>query len=357
MTAPSLASGPAQVPSSRDSQQPVTTSGRIALANLDVQIGTLESVGPSAHTLMLPRLAALVDLLLLRGHVRGRVVDYKHAIELADRLVLAAPSDANALMARARARAALHLFSDAIADLQAAARRGAARQDVDAEQATILQALGCHDQSQILLRRSVLTRRSFTGFGALAVLAAERGDLVEADDLFEEARAEYHGVSPFPLAQMDFQRGVMWMRAGHDDRARRWLGAAHERLPGYVAAAGHLAEVELRNGEARSAVARLRPLTRTSDDPEYSATLAHALAVLGHSAESRAGVAAAATRYDELVDVHPEAYADHAIVFWLGVGNDAGKAFELAVRLLAMRQTPRSRELADRAALAVAGQG
>jgi hypothetical protein len=357
VTAPPIASDPARETSSRDAQQPVTTDGRIALANLEAQIGMVESAGPRAPALGLSRLAVLVDLLLLRGHVRGRIVDYERAIELADRMVLAASSDPAVFMARARARATLHLFSDAIADLQEAGRRGAAQQDVDVEQAAILQALGCLDQARILLGRSVLTRRGFTGSGASATLAAERGDLAEADDLFAEARAQYRGVSPFPLAQMDFQRGVMWMRAGRDDHARRWLSAAHERLPGYVAAAGHLAEVELRNGEAHSAAARLRPLTGVSDDPEYGATLAQALAVLGRSAESEAEVAAAAVRYDELVEAHPAAYADHAVVFWLGVGNDPGKAFEIAIRLLAMRQTARSRDLADRAALAVAGLG
>ena len=88
-------------------------------------------------------------------------------------------------------------------------------------------------------------------------------------------------VSPFPLAQLDFRRALMWLAEGDLARARNWLVAAHRRLPEYAPAQGHLAEVEAALGETDSAIARLRPLTLTSDDPDYAAQLARILGEVG----------------------------------------------------------------------------
>ena len=47
--------------------------------------------------------ALLVDLLLLRGRMLGRIADYERAAELAERLVRDASDDGTAWLARARA--------------------------------------------------------------------------------------------------------------------------------------------------------------------------------------------------------------------------------------------------------------
>ena len=71
-----------------------------------------------------------------------------------------------------------------------------------------------------------------------------------------------------------------------------------------------------------AAVARLRPLTITSDDPDYAAQLARILSEVGRVAEAREWRARAAARYDELLARHPDAFADHAAEFWLEAGAD-----------------------------------
>ncbi|MBW8795417.1 MAG: tetratricopeptide repeat protein [Streptomyces sp.] len=338
---------------------PVTTSGTIAVMNLDAQIdglavrlsrtGTAETRGAP---LVVAQGAALIDLLNLRGHVLGRVADYERATELADSLVRAAPEDGTALLARARTRAALHRFAEAVTDLGAAARSGADAPAVDAERAVVLQALGCHSDAVALIRAAGERQSEFTTLGALAVLQAERGEVTEAERLFDEARRHYQGTSPFPLAQLDFRRGVMWHREGDVDAARSWYQAARRRVPGYAPAAGHLAETELLRGETHDAVALLRPLTRTSDDPEYAAHLAAALYRSGRVHEAKQWRERAAARYDELVRRHPEAYADHAADFWLTVGGDADRGLEMALQNLAFRQTARAQALFQRAVLA-----
>ncbi|RPE37583.1 tetratricopeptide repeat protein [Streptomyces sp. Ag109_O5-1] len=345
--------------------EPVTTSGTIAVTNLHGQIDGLAvrlgrtgaegargaRAAVAAH-LAVAQGAALIDLLNLRGHVLGRVADYEQAAHLADQLVQHAPEDAMALLARARSRATLHHFAEAAADLAAADRGGADQATLDAERAVILQALGCHTDAMALIHRAEAGRSRFTTAGALAVLHAECGQTSEAERLFDQARHHYRGTSPFPLAQLDFRRGAMWHREGDLDAARSCYEAALRRVPGYAPAVGHLAEIELSRGAFHAAVTLLRPLTGTSDDPEYAAHLATALHAVGRADKAEQWRERAAARYDELVLRHPEAYADHAADFWLTVGADADRGLELALQNLAFRQTARAHALFQRAVLA-----
>jgi tetratricopeptide (TPR) repeat protein len=339
--------------------EPVTTSGTIAVTNLDAQIDGLavrlsraDAGAAQGAPPVVTQGAALVDLLNLRGHLLGRVADYERAAELAERLVHAAPEDGLALLARARTRATLHRFAEAVADLGAAGRSGADEATLDAERAVVLQALGCYADAMALIHKAAERQSDFTTLGALAVLQAERGEVTEADRLFDEARRHYQGVSPFPLAQLDFRRGVMWHREGDLDAARSCYDAARRRVPRYAPALGHLAETELLRGDAKAAIDLLRPLARTSDDPEYAAHLAAALHRSGSVSEANQWRKRAAARYDELVRCHPEAYADHAADFWLTVGADAFRGLELALQNLAFRQTDRAHALFQRAVLA-----
>ena len=220
---------------------------------------------------------------------------------------------------------------------------------MDAERAAIFQAVGRYDEALTFFREAVERRADFASLAALASLYADRGDVATAERFFDESRDHYRGVSPFPLAQLDFRRALMWLAQGDLHRARTWLGAAHRRLPAYAPAQGHLAEVEAALGETDSAIARLRPLTITSDDPDYAAQLARILSEVGRVEEAREWRARAAARYDELLARHPEAFADHAAEFWLEAGADPHRALWLARRNLEVRQTPRAHELFTRA--------
>ena len=91
-----------------------------------------------------------------------------------------------------------------------------------------------------------------------------------------------------------------------------------------------------------------RRLLETSDDPEYRAIYAEILAARGDGkAASEAERAAAA--YELLLARRPEAYADHAAAFFMGVGNRPQRALELASANWKLRDTPRSRRLLAKA--------
>ena len=298
------------------------------MANLQAQIDGLAAQLAGARSSRAPakaERARLVDLLILRGEVLGRIADYERAVELALVLVRDAPDDGAAWLARARTRATFHRFAEALADLDAAGRRGAGQAALDTERAAILQAVGCYAEARVLRRTAAERRPDFTTLGALAVLEAERGKVAHAEHLFTEARRRYRGVSPFPVASLDFRRGLMWLGQGDLPTARAWFDVAVQRVPAYAAALGHLAEVDAALGARDAAIDRLRPLAASSDDPEYAASLASVLSDAGQPVEAEQWRMSAAARYDELVVRHPEAFVNHAAEFWLTVGGDSAK--------------------------------
>lgn len=323
------------------------TDGALAMINLQAQIDGRERLVTIEPGAVRDRIE-LIELIALRGQIRSSIGDYERAELMAERLTLAAPYDGAALIARARAHGRFHRFRHALADLDAAQQSGADRALVDAERANVFQAVGRYDEAITIYDDLAKRRTDFESLGTMATLTAECGEITAAEALFEESRARYRGVSPIPLALLDFRRGHMWLSQGELCRARSWFESAVHGLPDYSAAQGHLAETEAAIGETADAVARLRRLATSSDDPEYAASLARILAEVGQVPEADKWRSVAAARYDELMTRHPEAFADHAAEFWLEAG-DADRAAQLANINLEVRNTPRARELFVRA--------
>jgi tetratricopeptide (TPR) repeat protein len=326
---------------------PVTTAGVIAVGNLEARIDGQVSRA-MAGRLTVGERAELVDLIALRGHVLGCIADSERSAALADELASQAPSDARSFLARARMSGVFHRFASALADLDTAADLGGDRLELDAERAAIYQALGRYDEALAIRRLAVDSHADFSALAALVGVYGERGEMDEAERLFRAATRCYRSTSPFPLATMEFQLGQSWME--HDDlrRARAWCDAAVRRLPAYVPAQGHLAEIDAALGETAAAIARLRPLARASDDPDYATQLARVLGDAGQTEEAQTWRGKAEARYAELLARHHDAFADHAAEFWLTIGGDLERALRLARQNLALRHTPRARALVRR---------
>jgi len=315
------------------------TDGSIALLNLRAQIDGLEGHDTFAEA------ATLIDLLILRGQILGRISDYERAAQVANRQVGAATTDAAAYIARARTRATFHRFAEALDDLDVADRMSPHDTAAKRERAAILQAQGRFDEAVSTYSAVIDGVGKFERAAALTGLWAERGEADTAQRFYLDSLLSYRGISPFPVALLDFQLGVMWMRHARLEEARACFEAAIARVPAYVAAQGHLAEVESDLGDPEGALARLYPLAVSSDDPDYAAQLARILGEMGRNAESSVWRYRAADRYDALTAKHREAFADHAAEFWLGPGKNPEKALRLATLNLEVRKTPRAREL------------
>ena len=327
----------------------VTTAGVIAIGNLEARIAGQLSRALGGR-LPADERSELIELIALRSHVMGRVADAERAAAMADELVEQVPNDARSFLARARMRGVFHRFASALTDLDTAAALGGDRADLDAERAAIYQALGRYDEALAIFQLATDGRATdFRALAALAGIHGERGELHQAEHWFTAATNCYRGTSPFPLAMLELQRGQLWME--HDDlrRARAWCDAAVRRLPAYVPAQGHLAELDAALGETAAAIARLRPLALASDDPDYATQLARILGDTGHIEEAQTWRGKAQARYDELLARHHDAFADHAAEFWLTIGDDPERALPLAQQNLSLRQTPRARALVRRA--------
>lgn len=328
--------------------EPATTCGLVAIRNLEAQIEGLEI----RTTLTVADRAVLVDLIALRGHIRSCIADSKAAAALADGMVRDAPSDGQAFFARARTRCVFHLFSAALGDLDLAQQYGMDAQACDDERAGIFLSVGRCDEALEMRCDAAARRPSFQSLGALAAVHAERREHDLAEQCFAGSRERYRGTSPFPLAMLDFQRGHMWFADNDLRRARTWFAAVSKRLPEYAPAQGHLAEIDAALGAAESAIARLRELAISSDDPDYAAQLSRILESVGQVDEAHQWRCAAATRYEQLVSEHLAAFSDHAAEFWLMGNADPARALHFAKINLAARGTIRARELFRRAALA-----
>ena len=148
---------------------PTLTDGAIALLNLQAQIEGLERHSTSGEA------ASLIDLLILRGQILGRISDYERAVQLADRLVHHADSDAAAYVARARTRAVFHRFEEAVDDLDHADRISPQDTASQRERAAILQALGQYHEALAAYEAAADRGGQFERAAALAGFWAERG--------------------------------------------------------------------------------------------------------------------------------------------------------------------------------------
>jgi tetratricopeptide (TPR) repeat protein len=314
---------------------PATTSGAIAIANLDHQIAQRGDD------------AAAVDLLLARARFLGDDRALDRAVAATER-----PAEtADALLGRARARAAVHRFADALADAEAAERAGARRASVGALRAGVLVATGRAADVVPELECLEALRPGFAARSALAGAYAAAGRFEEADALYARALADLDTTTPFPYAWVHFARGVLWAEEAHDPvRGEAEYRRALEYLPEFAAAGVHLAELEAARGDLASAIPRLERIVARSAEPEALALLGALHVRTGETERGRGEIERARRRFESLLARHPLAFADHAAEFYLGPGADPGRAEVLAGQNLANRPTARAAALARRAA-------
>jgi len=318
-----------------------TTAASTAWSNLDGAIEGLRARWTRHGRVQTRR--ALVEHLLLRARFTGRADDLAESERLAEAAVVEERT-ADAHRLRAGVHGALHRFDEALADLDAAADLGA---EVATDVAILHIALGrdlaeAHDT----LRTRAVEDPSYETLTNWGTAEAALGRWSEADALYVEAAMTYRNVSPFAVAWVDFQRGVMWAeRAGIDGVSGDLYEAAVTRLPGYVTATVHLAELQ----PTRDAARGLRAVSDVDGDPEPFAVLAERLAD-DAPAEADQMRRKAERTYGDRLGRWPLAYADHAAEFYLGAGDEPERALELAALNLDNRQTDRAFDLAIRAA-------
>lgn len=324
-----------------------STDGNVARKDLDARIaGITQAVARGAR--MKGMRATLVDALLARTGYFGTYSDFDRALALADEEVALAPTSPEALTLRARVLSALHRFDEAVAIVESLAAD-------HAPAAKALQAVKLargEDLAKILAERRALADKhpSYGSWTGVAVVEARLGNFEAADKAYREAIEVYRDVSPMAFAWVAFQRGVMWAeRAGQRARAFLLYQEAVKRLPGYVVAQVHLAELESSFGLEAEAIARLSPIKTENPEP---AGLLSELVSSSDPSRSAALVKEARDQYNSLLGSHRLAFADHGSEFFAGPGDDPALGLKLAKENLANRATERARLVAIRASLA-----
>ena len=320
----------------KGTKRPISTSWSIAGSNLDAEIkDRVKRAETDPDHVMY-----LVERYLTRGQTLANVEDYEKAQAAAEAVVKSYPKSGVAHLAVALSLGAFHQFDAESKELDEAAKLGAPGQNVAGARVALFEATGKYDEAQKLMT-PIDDRSKATAMVTAAVLAAHMQKADESERLFEKARTAFVDVSPFPIAWMDFQRGMLLEAAGKEKEARSYYLEALEAIPVYTHAVVHASITD----PPEKAIARLEAQKAVTTDPDVLAALAEAHKRAKHDADAKKATDAARARYDELLAKHPEAYRDHAARFYLGVGNDTKKALDYAEKNAALRPTEEAIDL------------
>ena len=268
-------------------------------------------------------------------------------------------SSCRAALVRAQVASLRHRFEEARGWLVFAQRLGASIEEILRNELSIDQACGVGLEAVLTARLRCATRSPrIEDRVPLGALLADLERFEEADLVYQEAFYSFCGVSPFPLAWVCFQLGVLWgevVPVPDSNRAERWYRQALDYLPAYVNARVHLAEICTRRGHSEQAERLLRPAL-SSWNPEVPWRLAEALEDQGKFTEAQIQVDAARSAFETLLDRHPLAFADHAAEFFAGSGADRERARKLARMNCENRATRDARSLMESIGVALLGR-
>jgi len=278
-----------------------------------------------------------------------------------DRLALLAaqrdqaePASARTRLIQAQVASIAHRFSDARHYLAEAEIGGALGADVDRLRLTIDQACGNDLDSALGARRRIATETGgLEDFVALASLLSDLRDFDAANRAYERALQAYRDVSPFPIARVCFQLGMLWGELTPEPDpvlAAQWYQQAIAILPMYTKARVHLAEICSAEGNFSEAEELLRRVMAIGD-PEVDWRLAEVLADQERFEESEERMKAAHSGFESLLERHLLAFADHGAEFYAGGGGSLPRALYLARINAHNRPTLRAIEQAHKIAI------
>lgn len=315
-----------------------TTNPLIAITNLDSQITSAEGLVKEKPDYFEFR-RTLFNLLAIRAQYLGSYSDFMRLDQLSSH-----PLDSLAeCFLRAKYLSTIHDFDSAEKVLAIAEKLGATSAEIEHMRIPIhlarrenLPALRIQQLEELKKKRT---------YGNLALMAGIESDLGKfesADAYLQEAISSYADSSPFPIAYLYFQRGLLWAeKAGEPSRGKRYYQEAVHYLPQYVVAQVHLAEIEDAEGQADDAIARLRQVS-TSGDPEPRGVLAEFLIATKANSEAAELIASAKKDYEKLLESYPFAFSDHGAEFFMGVGAQPERAKILALLNLKNRPSERA---------------
>ena len=236
-----------------DPSCPSATDGEIAAINLEST--RRRAWAGFAQNARLPGLAeTIIDYEYLAAQFLGDLEALDRLDALASQFARVDNSSRAALVQAAIA-STVHRFADARDHLARAALMGGLREEIDRNSLSIDQACGVNLDAVLAARsRDATASGRLEDLVPLGAVLADLDRFVEADAVYQQAFYSYGGVSPFPLAWVCFQLGMLWgelVPVRDWKRAQLWYRRAIAYLPGYVKARVHLAEIYARQGQTK----------------------------------------------------------------------------------------------------------
>ena len=335
-----------------DRPGPFTTDGEIAAINLESA-----RRGAWARFARDPRLTGAAEAVLDHERLVGQFLGDLDALDRLDAVAsrFAEVDDSyRAALVHAEVASTAHRFAEAREHLARAASLGGPGEAIEHQTLAIDQACGVELETVLAQRQRIAAASGrLEDLVPLGAVLGEMERFVEADAVYRQALDAYDDVSPFPLAWVCFQLGMLWgelVPAPEPNRAAVWYRRAIAYLPGYVKARVHLAEIYASQDRTADAEALLRPAL-SSRDPEVRWRLADVLCAEERFEEAKPELEAARCGFKELLEKHLLAFADHAAEFYAGSGNDCRRALELARVNAANRPTRRAVRQGDAIAM------
>ena len=333
---------------------PAATDGALALINHESMLDRCwQTIDQNPDRLGIA--AQLIDEEYRRSHFLGDTGALDRVLTLSDTLRRQCPASSEAYLLAAQVASLVHKFDEAKRYVAEAKTLGADGQSLLRQEVSIDHATGQNWQSVLATRLSFSHETpSLQNLVALGALYAEMGLYLEAENAYLSAITQDREHSPFSLAWVCFQLGVLFgetLDQADPAAARYWYERALSYLPAYTHARVHLAELHLDAGRFDSALKLLQPVNKSAD-PEVSWRLAQLYAQTGQAHEASHHLARTQYIFGQLLTHHELAFADHAVDFYLEEGDDPDRALQLALLNLDNRPTLRAFELSFEAAQA-----
>jgi tetratricopeptide (TPR) repeat protein len=324
-----------------ETEFPVATAGDIAVINLES--ARLQSWSRFWQS---PQRAGLAEYIVEQEQMTLQFLSDVAVLDRLDALVERfARNDIDPLriaLIQAQVASTKHHFSEARAHLHKIEAWGTLPAAANRLLLSIDQACGNKLDAVLEIRRQMAAESGrLEDLVPLGALLADLREFDEADRVYQQAFRSYQDVSPFALAWVCFQLGVLWgelMPERQPSRAEKCYQKAIDYVPDYVKARVHLSEIYLERKMIGDAEAILIPAL-ASGDPEVDWRFSEVMIAQDKVVDGKAYLESAARGFETLLDKHLLAFADHGAEFYSGSGDNPGRAFELASVNLANRKT------------------
>ena len=318
-----------------------TTDSKIYLANLDGQIEVLDRLVQSR-----PDDVSLARLALAYYHrfqILGRIEDAEAARQMLES-AQDRPHQKVIDLNYAQIMLGFHEFSRVRQSIETARQNGATAEDIEPLERALERSTRALPVSQLEMAQGYGQPEDVMNLVLDAARLTELGQPDIASIRLMRAQELYQDSSPFTLAWIHVQQGIVFLRNGDYGSALAFFAAAHDRLPEYYLATEHLAEVQLALGNTVEAAELYQWVAAQTGYPEFYYQLSRAQLNLGDEQAAGESARLAALGYADLLKRYPAMFADHATRYYMNSGR-AETALELAQRNAGWRQDIRARTL------------